>query len=384
MVNISSMYQRFIEKNIEKWLFKRKIIVLYGPRQAGKTTLVNSMLKSFADTGAYFNCEVDSVQRELSRAEPSALKSFFGEKKIVALDEAQSIPNIGRILKTFIDAYPAQQIVATGSSSFDLAGKLSEPLTGRSVEFLLLPLSLGEIVAADGRPSFASYEETIFRYGLYPDIYNHRSSQEVARRELENIQTNYLYKDILTFEDIRKPKLLEDLLRLLAFQIGSEVSLNELSVKLAISVATVERYLDLLEKTFIIKRLYALSRNLRNEVRRGFKAYFIDIGIRNALIQNFNAVSLRDDMGGIFENLFVIERIKKALYADAFRNYYFWRTYDQKEIDFIEESGGALTAFECKFSGGRVSAASRKRFTAAYPGSSVTVVTKDTYLDFLL
>lgn len=378
------MYQRFIQKNIEKWLFRGKIIVLYGPRQAGKTTLVQLMLKPFADTGAYFNCEVDSVQRELSRAEPAALKSFFGEKKIIVLDEAQNIPNVGRTLKTFIDTYPTEQIVATGSSSFDLAGKLNEPLTGRSVEFLLLPLSLGEIVATDGRASFASYEETIFRFGLYPGIYSHRSSQEVARRELENIQTNYLYKDILAFEDIRKPRLLEDLLRLLAFQIGSEVSLNELSVKLAISVATVERYLDLLEKTFIVKRVYALSRNLRNEVRRGFKAYFIDIGIRNALIQNFNAVSLRDDMGGIFENLFVIERVKKALYEDVSKNYYFWRTYDQKEIDFIEESEGALAAFECKFSLGRVSAASRKRFAGAYPESSVTVVTRDTYRDFLL
>lgn len=378
------MYQRFLQKNIEKWLFKGKVIVLYGPRRSGKTTLARLILGAFGASGGYFNCEVDSVRRELSAAEPARIKAFFGDKKVVVLDEAQSIPNIGRILKTFIDEHPTQQIIATGSSSFDLSGKLNEPLTGRSVEFLLLPFSVGEIVSTDGVPSFRGNEETIFRFGLYPEVYNNRNSQETARRELENVQTHYLYKDILAFEDIRKPKLLEDLLRLLAFQIGNEVSLNELSVKLAVSVATVERYLELLEKTFVIKRLYALSRNLRNEIRRGFKAYFVDIGIRNSLIQNFNPVSLRDDMGGIFENVFVIERMKKALNADEFKNYYFWRTYDQKEIDFIEESGGSLAAFECKYSGGRVGPASRKRFLETYPGSSLTLVTKEDYLDTLL
>src|SRR3989344_7814449 len=260
------MYQRLIQKDIEKWLFKGKIIILYGPRQAGKTTLAKAILTTFGKDGSYFNCEVDSVKREISSAEPAKLKSLFGDKKVVVLDEAQSVENIGRILKTFIDAYPNQQIIATGSSSFDLANKISEPLTGRSIEFLLLPLSIAEIVAKDSLASFKSHEEFMFRFGLYPDIYNPRDSQDEARRELENIQTNYLYKDILMLEDIRKPKLVEDLLRLLAFQIGNEVSLGELSFKLATSIPTVERYLDLLEKTFIIKRIYALSRNLRNEI----------------------------------------------------------------------------------------------------------------------
>ncbi len=377
------MYQRFLQKSIEKWLFKGKIIILYGPRRSGKTTLARLILGTFGASGAYFNCEVDSVRRELSVAEPARIKAFFGEKKIVVLDEAQSISDIGRVLKTFVDEYPTQQIVATGSSSFDLAGKINEPLTGRSVEFLLLPFSIGEVILTAGVPSFRGNEEAIFRFGMYPEVFNNLNSQEAARRELENIQTHYLYKDILTFEDIRKPKLLEDLLRLLAFQIGNEVSLNELSVKLAVSIVTVERYLELFEKTFVIKRLYALSRNLRNEIRRGFKVYFMDIGIRNSLIQNFNPVSLRDDMGGIFENVFVIERIKKSLYADEFKNYYFWRTYDQKEIDFIEESGGVLSAFECKYSDGRIGSASRKRFLEAYQGSSITLVTKENYLDFL-
>ncbi|MBI4272837.1 ATP-binding protein [Candidatus Uhrbacteria bacterium] len=377
------MYQRFIKKSIENILFKGKIIILYGPRQSGKTTLVKVVLSKFGQDGAYFNCEVDSVKKELSVSEPSRIKSFFGTKKIIVLDEAQSIENIGRILKTFVDAYPTQQIIATGSSSFDLANKINEPLTGRSIEFLLLPLSYGEIIQKDGLPSLKSNEETIFRFGLYPGIYSNRESQEMARRELENIQTHYLYKDILALEDIRKPKLLEDLLRLLAFQIGNEVSLNELAVKLAVSIPTVERYLDLLEKTFIIKRLYALSRNLRNEIRRGFKAYFIDIGIRNSLIQNFNPLSLRDDIGGLFENLFIIERIKKALYEGEFKNYYFWRTYDQKEIDFIEEFGGAFSVFECKYTSGRISNATQKMFLAAYPRSTLQLATKENYIDIV-
>lgn len=378
------MYQRFIQKLIEKWILKGKVLVVYGPRQAGKTTLAKIILEEYGDKGAYFNCEVDSVRREISMVEPAKLKSFFGDKKVVVLDEAQSIENIGRILKTFVDEYPNQQIIATGSSSFDLANKINEPLTGRSIEFLLWPLSIREIIAQDGLPSFKASEEFMFRFGLYPGIYCDKDNQDKARRELENIQTNYLYKDILALEDIRKPKLLEDLLRLLAFQIGNEVSLNELATKLAVSIRTVERYLELLEKTFIIKRVYALSRNLRNEIRRGFKAYFIDIGIRNSLIQNFNPLSLRDDLGAIFENIFIIERIKKTMYEGGFKNYYFWRTYDQKEIDFIEESGGTLSAFECKYSDGRISSASKKTFLESYPGSNITIVTKDNYLDWLV
>src|SRR3989344_255460 len=377
------MYYRFIQKDVEKWLFKGKIVILYGPRQAGKTTLSKAILAPFGNDGAYFNCEVDSVKREIGVAEPTKLKSFFGDKKLVVLDEAQSIENIGLILKTFVDAYPNQQIISTGSSSFDLANKISEPLTGRSIEFLLLPLSIGEIIAKDGLASYKSYEEFVYRFGSYPDIYNHRNSQDDARRDLENIQTNYLYKDILMLEDIRKPKLVEDLLRLLAFQIGNEVSLGELSVKLATSVLTVEKYLDLLEKTFIIKRIYALSRNLRNEIRHGFKVFFIDIGIRNVLIQNMNPISIRDDIGGIFENLFIIEKIKKNLYSGTFRNYYFWRTYDQKEIDFIEEANGVLSAYECKYANGKVKATTKNTFLSAYPNSKLELVTKENYLAYL-
>ena len=220
------MYQRFIQKSIENWLFRSKIIVIYGPRQAGKTTLAEAILKKFGDDGFYLNCEVDSVKRELSKIEPSQLKNFFGRKKIVVLDEAQVVPNIGLVLKTFIDQYKDIQIIATGSSSFDLSNNIKEPLTGRSVEFNLLPLSIGEVVFHDGLPSLKSFEEVLFRFGLYPNVYNNRDDQNAMRREIENIQSNYLYKDILMLEDIRKPKILEDLLQLLAFQIRNQVSFN--------------------------------------------------------------------------------------------------------------------------------------------------------------
>jgi len=378
------MYVRFIQKSVENWLFKSKIVIIYGPRQAGKTTLVKTILNKFGDDGLYLNCEVDSVKRELSKVEPSQLKSFFGNKKIIVLDEAQVVSNIGLVLKTFIDQYQDIQIIATGSSSFGLSSNVREPLTGRSVEFTLLPLSIGEIMAHDGKPSFKSYEEIFFRFGSYPNVYNNKNSQAVMQREIENIQSNYLYKDILALGDIRKPKILEDLLQLLAFQICNEVSLNELAVKLGVSVVTVDRYIDLLEKTFVIHRLRALARNERNEIRGNFKVYFIDIGIRNAVVQNFNSLSVRDDMGKLFENVFIIERLKKAMYAEEFKNYFFWRTYDQKEIDFIEEQNGRFFAFECKYSQGNIKIATKDSFLKLYPNSDLTVVTKDNYLDFLV
>ncbi|MEI6238607.1 MAG: ATP-binding protein [bacterium] len=378
------MYTRIIQKSIEKWLFKSKIVIVYGPRQAGKTTLAKAILEKFGDDGLYLNCEVDSVRRELSKIEPVQLKSFFGQKKIIVLDEAQVIPNIGLVLKTFIDEYKEIQIIATGSSSFDLVNNVKEPLTGRSIEFTLLPFSVGEIIVHDKMPSFKSYEETFFRFGSYPNVYNNKDSQEIMQREIENIQSNYLYKDILTLGGIRKPKILEDMLQLLAFQIGNEVSLNELAVKLGTSVVTVDRYIDLLEKTFVIYRLRALSRNQRNEIRGNFKVYFIDIGIRNAIIHNFNSLSLRDDIGRIFENIFIIERLKKAMYAEEFKNYFFWRTYDQREIDFIEEDKGVFSAFECKYSEGNIKNITKDTFLKSYPKSDLAVVSKNNYLDFLI
>jgi uncharacterized protein len=379
------MYTRLLQNMVEKWLFKEKIIIIYGPRQAGKTTLSKQILEKYGNDGLYLNCEFPSVQEQLKKAEPTILRSFFGNKKIAVLDEAQSIQNIGRVLKTFIDEYKDIQIIATGSSSFDLANKINEPLTGRSIEFTLLPLSVKEIIDNDGMPNFKANEETIFRFGLYPGVYNKKDSQEAMKIEIENIESGYLYKDILSFDEIRKPAILKDILKLLAFQVGSEVSLNEIAQKLEISTETVSKYIDLLEKCFIVKKLSAFSRNLRNEIKKNFKVYFIDIGIRNSIIQNYNSPELRkNDIGSIFENIFVMEKMKKDLYLKEFKNYYFWRTYDQKELDFIEESGGKLSAFECKYSNEKMSKSAKKTFLDNYPNSELSIVTKNNYLDFLM
>lgn len=380
------MYTRLLQSMVERWLFKGKIIIIYGPRQAGKTTLVKQILEKYGNDGLYLNCEFPSVQEQLKKAEPAILKSFFGNKKIVILDEAQSIQNIGRVLKTFIDEYKDIQIIATGSSSFDLANKINEPLTGRSIEFTLLPLSMKEIIDNDGMPDFRANEENIFRFGLYPGVYNKKNSQEAMKMELENIESGYLYKDILSFDEIRKPIILKDILKLLAFQVGSEVSLNEIAQKLEISTETVDKYIDLLEKCFIVKRLTSFSRNLRNEIKKNFKVYFIDIGLRNSIIQNYNPIELRkNDIGSIFENIFLMEKMKKDTYFKEFKNYYFWRTYDQKEIDLVEEYGGQLHAFECKYSDKKnMSKATKRTFLETYPNSEINIVTKNNYLDFLL
>ncbi len=380
------MYTRLIQNTVEKWLFKGKIIIIYGPRQAGKTTLSKQILEKYGDDGLYLNCEFHSIKEQLKVAEPALIRAFLGNKKIVVLDEAQSIQNIGRILKTFIDEYKDIQIIATGSSSFDLANKINEPLTGRSIELTLLPLSVKEIIDNDGMPDFRANEETIFRFGLYPGVYNKKKSQEAMRVEIETIESGYLYKDILSFDEIRKPTILKDILKLLAFQVGNEVSLNEIAQKLEISTGTVDKYIDLLEKCFITKRIYAFSRNLRNEVKKSFKVYFIDIGIRNSIIQNYNSIDSRpNDIGALFENFFVIERFKKSINPGKSPYYYFWRTYDQKEIDLIEEYGGQLHAFECKYSDAKKMSASTKRtFLETYPNSEINIATKKNYLDFLL
>jgi uncharacterized protein len=380
------MYTRLLQNTVEKWLFKGKIIIIYGPRQAGKTTLAKQILDKYGKDGLYLNCEFPSSQEQLRKAEPAILKSFFGDKKIVVLDEAQSIQNIGRVLKTFIDTYKDIQIIATGSSSFDLANKINEPLTGRSIEFTLLPLSMKEIINNDGMPDFRANEENVFRFGSYPGVYNKKDSQEAMKMELENIESGYLYKDILSFDEIRKPTILKDILKLLAFQVGSEVSLNEIAQKLEISTETVDKYIDLLEKCFIVKRLSAFSRNLRNEIKKNFKVYFIDIGIRNSIIQNYNPLELRkNDTGPMFENIFLMEKMKKDSYLKDFKNYYFWRTYDKKEIDLIEEYGGQLHAFECKYSDTKkMSEATKRTFLETYPNSEINIVTKNNYIDFLL
>jgi len=338
-----------LSKNILKHdLFKGKTIILYGARQVGKTTLVQTILKEFPNEGRYLNCEIISVEQSLKEAEPEKLKTFLGNYKLIVLDEAQNIPEIGKILKIITDTLKDVQIIATGSSSFELANKTAESMTGRVIHHILYPLSVLEIKANEDWLSIDAKLEKLLRFGSYPDIYT--SSDEDASNKLHEIASSYLFKDLLKFEGIKKSSLLKNLVLSLALQLGNQVTYNELAVKLGVNSLTVQKYIDLLEQSFVVFKLNSFSRNLRKELTKAFKIYFYDNGIRNALINNFNPISMRNDVGALWENFCISERIKINAYSNKKVNSYFWRTYDQKEIDYVEETSGVITGYELKYS----------------------------------
>lgn len=375
------MYTRIIEKSIKNDIFKGKIIIIYGPRQVGKTTLSKKIISEYEKESLYFDCQVQSVHDFLI-PEPKLFKEKIGDAKIVVLDEAQYVPNIGRVLKVFHDAYPQVQLIVTGSSSFDLAHKTAESLAGRAREYTMFPLSTEEIIARQGRHYFDTSKESFFRFGMYPAIVGHGEGDMI--QDLETLQGAVLYKDILALDGVQKPKLLIDLLKALALQIGSEVSNSSLAKLLSTSVPTIDRYMDILEKMFIIKRLYALSRNPRVEIRKGFKVYFLDLGIRNSIIKNHNSLDVRTDKGALFENFFVIERLKYLKNHFISANMYFWRTIDQKEIDYVEEKNGMLFGFECSYSKKSISTASKK-FKSLYTNiDSVRLITNENITSLLV
>ena len=369
---------RKIKQNIENWLFKGKIIILYGPRQVGKTTLVKELVEKYGDKRSYINCEILENRQALAVENPFQLKTFLGEGRFFVFDEAQKISNIGLVLKLLIDTYPDLQIIATGSSSFELSNKINE-LTGRSIEFKLYPISYSEM--SEGKQSWESSAilPSVLVYGSYPEVIkNNFSSADIF---LNNLASNYLFKDIFEFENIKKPKLLTNLLQLLALQVGNEVSLNELATKLETSRKTVARYIDLLEKAFVIFTLYPLSRNPRNEIGRKNKMYFYDLGIRNSLISRFQPINLRDDIGALWENFCVVERKKKLEYEMERKNQFFWKNARGKEIDYIEESEGKFDAYEFKWTENFMKTPSD--FFENYK-ANVFVINKENYSDFLL
>jgi uncharacterized protein len=373
------MIQREIQSIIEKQLFKGKVIVIYGPRRVGKTTLSKLMLQN-EENSRYINCELLENKTALETTNSSVLKSFIGNYRLVVLDEAQQISDIGRVLKIVSDNFPEIQMIATGSSSFELGNRLSEPLTGRSREYLLYPLSMTELLNIKDRIAVNAGLDGILRFGLYPEVYGQPDNEAIE--ELSQISSNYLYKDILQFELIKRPNLLLNLLNALALQIGNEVSLNELSRMLSETVPTIQRYIELLEKAFVIFRLRSFSRNLRKEIAKGQKIYFYDLGIRNALIRNFNPLNLRNDTGGLWENFCIVERMKFNMNRRRFVNSWFWRTYDQQEVDYIEEEGGKLKAVEFKIkAGGKFKA--MKEFQKTYPEASFMTVSKENFWEFL-
>lgn len=374
-----NMYNRIIQKDIEKWFNKEKIIIVYGARQVGKTTLVKQILKDFAGKAKYYDCDFGAIRQKLNKSEKLAIESFLKDYDLIIFDEAQRVKNIGLSLKIMRDNFPKKKIIATGSSSFDLANKISEPLTGRSIEFFLAPLSIEEILQKQDRFEIEGGIEDIIRFGLYPGIYNR--GEETRKELLYNIVNNYLYKDILKFENIKKSDQLFNLLQLLALQIGNEVSFAELGQQLGMSKITVQKYINLLEKSFVIFSLRSFSRNLRKEINKSRKIYFWDLGIRNALVNNFNSLAIRNDVGALWENFCVGERMKFNMNNRKFFNAYFWRTYDQREIDFIEERDGKLYGYEIKWNTKKTK--EPKLWKETYDNAEFKIINRENYLDFI-
>lgn len=368
------IFRRKIEDQIARYIGSGKILLIFGPRQAGKTTLAKKLLAEHGNTSAYFNCENLTVREHLVVGVAERLKELVGDHKLVVLDEAQTVENIGAILKLFVDTYSGVQIIATGSSSFDLANKINEPLTGRAFSFTLLPLSLEEVSSVRNVDRVELHH--LMRFGSYPAIVAAKTIDE-KQDILRNIATSYLYKDIFTFEKIKSPLHFELLLKLLAHQIGSTVSLNELAENLAVSRQTIEKYLRLLEQAYVIRRVHSFSRNKRNEIRRAFKVFFLDSGIRNVIINDLGEVTERMDIGRLFEQFFFTELIKETNLETIGHNINFWRTHKGLEIDFVIDRPGDLHAYECKWGNEEVSF---KTFLKLYPSSHTEVVRPETLL----
>lgn len=369
---------RILQKTLENQLFKGKTILLTGARQTGKTHLVKNLVKTY--DGGYYNCETQEVKELLESTSIVSLAKLVPKSKFLVFDEAQDIHDIGKKLKILYDEIAGLQIIATGSSSFDLLNRASEPLTGRSREYLLYPLSMQEIIDKNGIQNAKGSIPDLLVYGAYPEVYHMESITEKIEA-LTNISNNYLYRDTLKYEEIKKPLVFKKLLTILALQLGSEVSLNKLSNEVNVSIQTVEKYLDILEKNFIIFSLASLSRNIAKEITKSRKYYFYDLGIRNSIINNLNPMSLRQDAGQLWENFCMVERKKYNNYSRLTKNLYFWRTYDQQEIDLIEEYGGTLSTFEFKYNSDK--AKFPKIFAETYQGSTFKLINQKNVFDLL-
>lgn len=372
------MIKRILQHTIEKRLFKGKAVLLFGPRQAGKSTLIESILKD--KDHLYLNGDDADVRDILTNTSATRLKTVIGNKKIFFIDEAQRIPNIGLTLKLFTDQIKDVQVIATGSSAFELSSQVNEPLTGRKYEYMLYPLSFAELVDHHGLVQEKRMIEHRMIYGYYPEIVT-KSGEEAELLKL--LAGSYLYKDLLMLEQVKKPQILEKLLKALALQVGSEISYHELAQTIGSDSKTIDKYIDLLEKTYVVFRLPAFSRNVRNEIKKGKKVYFYDCGIRNAIINNFKPLGSRTDTGALWENYVIAERLKSLRYHNLDTMQYFWRTTQQQEIDLIEDDGEQLSAYEFKWSS-KGKARFPQTFTDNYAGSKTLVVSPDNIEEFLL
>ncbi|OGG15831.1 hypothetical protein A3D78_02895 [Candidatus Gottesmanbacteria bacterium RIFCSPHIGHO2_02_FULL_39_14] len=374
--------KRDLEETIYKNLNKGKVIILYGPRRSGKTTLVQHLFTGKNIPYLYLNCREKRIQ-EVIMPDSLKLKAVIGKYQNIIFDEAQYLDAPGEVLSVLIDTFPKLNIIASGSSSFELSGRVREPVTGRNLPYYLFPLSYHEIEKHFPATDINFYVDQILRFGAYPEVFQYSTIDEKIHY-LQILTDDYLYKDILEFERVKQSKKLRDLLVALSLQVGSEVSYSELAGTLSVDRKTIEYFIDLLEKTYVVFRLYPFSRNLRSEINRKIKVYFYDNGVRNALINNFNTLNIRSDSGALFENYFISEMVKQNINKLYKSNFYFWRTYSQKEIDLIEEKEGTLFAYESKYSDKRgIPKATLDEFHKTYPRSIVTIVSPNSLLDVL-
>lgn len=373
------MILRELTEVVKEKIGRGKAIIILGARQTGKTTLVKVFIPTDSTLGLFFDADNTEVQEIFSNMNLERLKNIIGKAKTVIIDEAQRIPNIGLTLKLITDNLPEVQLIVTGSSSLEISDLTNEPLTGRKWEYSMYAVSWSELRNYYGSVNAQMQLENRLIFGMYPEIITNVGEE---RERLINLSQSYLYKDILSLKLIRKSDVLQKLLRALALQLGNEVSMNELSQVVGADKATVTNYIDLLEKTFVIFRLLPLSRNLRNEISSSRKIYFYDNGIRNAIINNFSPLTLRQDVGALWENFLISERIKVNHYRKRYVNTYFWRTQAQQEIDYIEESDGQFKAFEFKWNERKTSKLPAK-FAEAYAPQIFEVINRQNFDSFL-
>jgi len=369
------MFDRIIENTIKEKINEGKAIVIVGARQVGKTTLINKILRD--KDFLFLDADDPSTRSLLQSPTTEQIRTFIGEYKYIFLDEAQRIPRIGLTLKIITDQFKNVQLFVSGSSSFDLGNQLNEPLTGRKWEYELYPISWEEYENKLGVIKSEQQIENRLLYGFYPDVINNQGKE---KETLKNLVNSYLYRDILAFTDIRKPEVLDKLLQALALQMGSEVNYNELSQLIGINKITVQKYIDILEKGYIVFRLKSFSKNIRNEIKQNRKIYFYDNGIRNMIIGNFNPLELRIDKGALWENFLVSERRKQNLYKNTFSKMYFWRTKQQQEIDFVEDHNGQISGFEFKWNSKKTNL--HLSFKETY-NAEIKIINKSNFREFV-
>lgn len=373
------MITRSLQSNITNNFNKNKAIIILGPRQVGKSTLLHQITDIRSEKYIYLDCDNNDIKNALTDSSVTQLKRIIGNNEIIIIDEAQRVKNIGLTLKIIIDQIKPKQLLVSGSSSFDLSNKVNEPLTGRKFEYNLFPFSLKELVDNFGYIEESRNLENRLIYGMYPDVINNEGNEIEI---LKNLTQSYLFKDVLLFQDLRKSEFIESLIEALALQLGSEVSYNELAQLLGSNPHTIQKYIGLLEKSFVIFRLRSFNRNVRNEIKKSRKIYFYDNGIRNAIINNYSLINNRTDIGALWENFVVSERMKYLSYNREYSNRYFWRTTQHQEIDYIEEYNGKLNAFEIKWNPNK-KVRFPKTFTNNYPDAQLQTINPENIWDFV-